>query len=227
MNLLIQHCFTLSQQQKVTKSKYINDAGLAVINQTDANNIINAATTQGTYNLLGPLDKEKWTMVSGWAHEASAITFGETKEGHMEAYNFSSMALVTSTHSQNEKKQEAKTVASVNSLVKLVFSIGTTTLKVTKDDMDKSKEDNSSDGEVEGSKEGGKTIAIKGVGTLTGNDGKPKATKTSMGDENGEIEDAESSNSISKEKELDDQEDDKNMERSGADLAVRMAEASG
>jgi hypothetical protein len=51
MNHLIPHCFTISQQQKVTKSKYIKDAGLTVIDQTDANNIINAATTQGIYGL--------------------------------------------------------------------------------------------------------------------------------------------------------------------------------
>jgi hypothetical protein len=47
LNRLIQHCFTLSQQQKVKKSKYIKDAGLTVIDQMDANNIINVATTQG------------------------------------------------------------------------------------------------------------------------------------------------------------------------------------
>jgi hypothetical protein len=97
---LIRHCFTLSQQQKVTKSKYIKDARLAVTNQMDANNIINAATTQGIYDpTLGLLDKEKWTMVSGQAHKASAITFGEAKEGSMEAHNFPLIASVTSTHS--------------------------------------------------------------------------------------------------------------------------------
>ncbi len=206
VNLLIRHCFTLSQQQKVEKSKYIKDAGLAVINQTDANNIINAATTQGIYDLtLGLLDKEKWMMVSGRAHGASTITFGEAKEGSMEAHNFSYLALVTLAHSQNEKKQQAKTVASVKNLAKLVFSIGTTNSKVTEDDMDKSKEDNSSNGEAEGYKEGGKTIAIKGMGILTGNDIKPKAAKTGTRDVNEEMEDAASSYSTAKEKELDDQ----------------------
>jgi hypothetical protein len=166
-------------------------------------------------------------MVLGQVHKASAITFSEAKEGSMEAHNFSLMTPVMLTHSWNEKNQEAKTVVSVKSLAKLVFSIDTTTLKVTKDDMDESKEDNSSDGEVEGSKEGGKTIAIKGMGILTSNDSKPKATKTGTGGENEEMEDTESRDSISKEKELDDQEDVKDMERAGADLAVRMAEASG
>jgi hypothetical protein len=60
---------------------------------------------------------------------------------------------------------------------------------MTKDDMGESKEDNSSDGDVEGSMEGGKTIAIEGMGILTGNDVKPKATKTGTGDENEEMED--------------------------------------
>jgi hypothetical protein len=227
VNRLIWHCFTLSQQQKVNKSKYIKDAGLAVINQTDANNIINAAMTQGIYDLTLGLSDKKRTMVSGQATKASTITFGEAIEGSMEAHNFSLMALVTLTNSQNEKAQESKTVASVKSLAKLMFSIGTTTLKVTKDDMDKSKEDNSSNGEAEGSKEGGKTTAIKGMGILTGNDKKPKATKTSTGDANEEMEDAAPRDSAAKEKEFDDQEDDKGMKRVGADLAARMAEASG
>jgi hypothetical protein len=39
-----------------------------------------------------------------------------------------------STHSVNEKKRDTKTFASVKSLAKLMFSIGTTTSKVTKED---------------------------------------------------------------------------------------------
>ncbi len=56
------------------------------------------------------------------------------------------------THSVNEKKKDAKTVASVKSLAKLVFSIGTATSKVTKEDnMDDSKVNNSSNSKEEGS----------------------------------------------------------------------------
>jgi hypothetical protein len=81
VNCLIQHCFMLSQQQRVTKSKYLKDLGHAVINQTNANDIINAATTQGIYDLtLGLSDKEKWTMVLGRAHKASAIILWRGKE---------------------------------------------------------------------------------------------------------------------------------------------------
>jgi hypothetical protein len=58
VNCLIRHCFTLSQQQKVTKSKYIKDMGRAMIDQDDADGIIHAATTQGIYDLtLGLSDK--------------------------------------------------------------------------------------------------------------------------------------------------------------------------
>ncbi len=59
VNHLIRHCFTLSQQQRVTKSKYLKDLGHAVIDQLDADNIIRAAATQGIYDLtLGLSDKE-------------------------------------------------------------------------------------------------------------------------------------------------------------------------
>jgi hypothetical protein len=101
INQLIRHCFTLSQQQKVTKSKYVEDVGHAIIDQTDSDDIINAATTQGIYNLtLGLSDKERRTLVTGKEYEASAITFGEAKEGSMEAHNFLSAASITSTHTK-------------------------------------------------------------------------------------------------------------------------------
>ena len=46
INRLICHCFTLSQQQKITKSKYAKDSGHAIIDQTNSDDIINIATTQ-------------------------------------------------------------------------------------------------------------------------------------------------------------------------------------
>ncbi len=99
VNRMIRHCFTLSQQQKVTQSKYVKDLGHAAIDQSDADNIINAATTQGIYDLtLGLSDKERHAMVAGKAHKASAITYGEAKEGVMEAHNFLSTALITTIH---------------------------------------------------------------------------------------------------------------------------------
>jgi hypothetical protein len=44
VNRLIRHCFTISQQQRVTKSKYMKDLSYAVVDDQDADDIINAAT---------------------------------------------------------------------------------------------------------------------------------------------------------------------------------------
>ncbi len=135
VNKMIRHCFTLLQQQKVAQSKYLRDLGCAAIDQSDADNIINAATTQGIYHLtLGLSDKERCAVVAGKAHKASAITYGEAKEGAMEAHNFSTTASITTIHSKNEKKRDAKSVASEKTPAKLVYSIDTS--KVTEDDTD-------------------------------------------------------------------------------------------
>ncbi len=91
----------------MTKSNYIKDEGHAVIDQTNADNIINAATTQGIYDLtLGLSDKKRRVLVTvtGKAHKASAITFREAMEGAMEAHNFSLQASITTIHTQSEKK---------------------------------------------------------------------------------------------------------------------------
>jgi hypothetical protein len=95
-------------------------------------NIINAATTHGIYKLtLGLSDKERRT--------SSAITFGEAKEGSMEAHNFLSTASITSTHTRNKKKRDASSMAMAESLAKSVFSIEISTSKVTENDMGDSK----------------------------------------------------------------------------------------
>jgi hypothetical protein len=74
-------------------------------------------------------------MVAGKAHEASVITYWEAREGAMEAHNFSLSASITTTHSRNEKKRDAKSVASEKTLAKSVYSIDTS--KVTEDNTDK------------------------------------------------------------------------------------------
>jgi hypothetical protein len=138
INRLIRHCFTLSQQQKVTKSKYLKDLGHAAVDQSEADDIINAATTQGIYNLtLGLLDKERQVLVAGKAHEASAIAYGEAKEGAVKDHNFSSKASVTTIHLSNKRKRDAKTVASAKMLAKSVYSINTS--KVTEDGTEDNK----------------------------------------------------------------------------------------
>jgi hypothetical protein len=165
-------------------------------------------------------------MVAGRAHNVSAITFGEAKEGSMEAYNFSLVQSVTSTHSVKEKKKDTKTVASVKSLAKSVFSIGTATSKVTKeDDMDDSEGNNSSNGKEEGSNKDRKTIAIEGIGILTGKGGKLEATKTRT--ENDKAMKGAGSKASKAEDKAGEYQDDKEMAKAGADFTKRMAKASG
>jgi hypothetical protein len=47
INHLIRHCFSLSQQQKVTASKYLKDLGHAVVERLDGDNIIQASSLAG------------------------------------------------------------------------------------------------------------------------------------------------------------------------------------
>ncbi len=59
VNKLIQHCFSLSQQQKVMESKYLKDLGHTVVDRTDGDDIIQATNSEGLYDLtLGLSDKE-------------------------------------------------------------------------------------------------------------------------------------------------------------------------
>ena len=60
INRLIRKCFTVEQQQKVTKSRYIKAKGIAVLNENEENDIINAANKTGLFNMsLGLSDKEQ------------------------------------------------------------------------------------------------------------------------------------------------------------------------
>ena len=96
INRLIRHCFTLSQQQKVTASKYLKDLGHAVVKRGDGDDIIQASSSEGIYDLsLGLSDKECRSLVSR-GHGAAAITFGEAKEGTIKAHNFSAALSITS-----------------------------------------------------------------------------------------------------------------------------------
>ncbi len=44
VNKLVCHCFTLDQQQKITKLKYVSKKGYAVLDEKDSDDIINATT---------------------------------------------------------------------------------------------------------------------------------------------------------------------------------------
>ncbi len=59
VNRLICKCFTVEQQQKVTTSKYIKERGIAVMKDSDEDDIINAANKTGLFDMsLGLSHKE-------------------------------------------------------------------------------------------------------------------------------------------------------------------------
>ncbi len=86
------------------------------------------------------MEKERRESVANRAYNANAIIFGEVKEGALEAYNFSSSASITTTHSKN--KSDGKSVANNKTLMQSTFSIGTGTSKVTDGNNEEDNTDN-------------------------------------------------------------------------------------
>jgi hypothetical protein len=209
----------------VRKSKYVKDAGRTIIDQTDADNIINAAKNQGICDLTpGLLDKERRTMVAGKAHKASSITYRVAKEGSMEAHNFLSATLIMSIHMRNKKKRDASLVATAKSLAKSVFSIRTTTSKVTEDEMEESKEgEYSKSKQIESNQE---WVIINGIRMLNSNNNKAMLLlKTGeMNEGMAGTEPNKKESSKSKENKFKESED--KMRRLGTALIARMEEAS-
>ncbi len=67
--------------------------------RTDGDDIIQATTSEGLHDLTLCLsDKERRSLVALWGYNAAAITYGDTKEGSVEAHNFSADLSVTSLH---------------------------------------------------------------------------------------------------------------------------------
>ncbi len=130
VNRMIRHCFTLDQQQKITKSKYMPNKGYAVLHESNSDDIINAVEEEGIYDTtLGLSERERRSAIAGRGYDASEIMFGEAKEGAMEAHNFSSSMSVTTIHSKNVN--DTPSVASQKTLAKSVYSLDTS--KVTSD----------------------------------------------------------------------------------------------
>ncbi len=99
-------------------------------------------------------------------YNAAAITYGDAKEGLIEAHNFSAALSVTSLRSTKGKAAEERP-GPTPTLAQSVYSIGTS--KVTKDLDDESGEEEE-DNEGEGNS-GHKKIAIDGMDMLS-RDGK-------------------------------------------------------
>jgi hypothetical protein len=110
VNRMIRYCFTLEQQKQVTRSKFLSTKGYTVLTEEDLDDIINDVSRDGIYDMtLGLLDKERRELVANNAYNASAISFGEAKEGVMEAYNFSSSVSITRIHSKNRTDKSVAT----------------------------------------------------------------------------------------------------------------------
>ncbi len=205
VNQLIRHCFTLSQQQKVTKSKYLKDLGHAAVDQSYADDIINAAMTQGICDLtLGLSDKGRQVLVAGKAQEASAIIYGEAKEGAVEAHNFSSKASVTTIHSSNKRMRDAKTVASAKMLAKLMYSINTS--KVTEDGTEDEKIGKEEESGNDGNPSTNKRVAIEGMRIVVGNQKKAMQTKMESMEEEEDNNEEDGEDDQGKGKEVEEQE---------------------
>ena len=108
-----------------TKFKYIKEKGVAVAKYSDEDDIINAATKTGQFDMslgLSP-DKEQHKRMAKTGYNKSAISFGEAKVGSMEVYNFSVGASITTVHA--EREGNGTSVASAKTMAKSVFSIAT------------------------------------------------------------------------------------------------------
>ncbi len=149
--------------------------GVCCLGKKDSDDIINAVAGKGIHDTsLGLSDKERRSAAVSRGYKASAIMFGEAKEGAVEAHNFSSSASITTIHSKNTGNRGS--VAMEKTLAKSVFSKGTS--KVTSDGSEEEmEEDNESDSEAGSEKLG---VAIKGMQMLTGHS--TKSNKESMQD---------------------------------------------
>ncbi len=123
-------------------------------------------------------------MVVGKAHKASAITYRESKEGAVEAHNFSSKASVTTIHLSNERKIDAKSVMTAKTLAKSVYSIDTS--KVTEDGTEDENTGKEEESEDNGNPGVSKKIAIEDMQVLVGTKKAAMLFETASTNEEGE-----------------------------------------
>ena len=143
-------------------SKYLKDLGHAVVDTTDGNNIIQALSLEGIFDLsLSLLERERRSLVTMRGYDAAAITYGEAKEGSIEAHNFSEALPVTSLRSTKGKGTEEGPVPTP-SLAQSVYSIGTSQSQSTRSTNQRRRRK---------TKSGHKKVAIDGMDMLSG-DGK-------------------------------------------------------
>ncbi len=179
---MVRHCFTLDQQQKITKLKYITSKGCAVLDKSNSDDIINAAAEEGIFDTtLGLSERECRSAIDGKGHDASEIMFGEAKEGAVEVPNFSSSMSITTIHSKNVN--DSKSIASQKMLAKSVFSVGTS--KVTSDGSDEEETDEDEGSDYEGSATKTPAVEIEGMQMLTREQSKNKSRVSGLKEKSG------------------------------------------
>ena len=102
---------------------------------SDGDDIIQVTNLEGIFDLsLGVSDRERRSLMTIRGYGAAAITYGDAKEGSIEAHNFSAALSVTSLHLTKGKAAE-EGLCPTPVLAQSVYSIGTS--KVTKDSDNK------------------------------------------------------------------------------------------
>jgi len=174
---MVRHCFTLDQQQNIT------DKGYAVLDESNSDDIINAAAEEGIFDTtLGLPEKERRSVIAGKGHNASKIMFGEAKEGAVEVHNFSSSMSITTIHSKN--KNDSKSVVSQKTLTKSVFSVGTSKIASDGSDEEETDEDDGSDYKEE-STAMSLAVEIEGMQMLTREQSINKSSASELKDKSG------------------------------------------
>jgi hypothetical protein len=91
--------------------------------------------------MLGLSDNERRMAIASKAYVASAIMFGEAKEGAVEVHNFSSSVSIITIHSKNVGN--SRSAATEKTLAKLVFSMATSKVISDRLEEEMGKEDDS------------------------------------------------------------------------------------
>jgi len=225
INRLIRHCFTLSQQQKVTASKYLKDLGHAVVDRKDGDDIIQASSSIGIFDLtLGLSDKERRSLAS-CGHDAAAITFGEAKEGAIEAHNFSAALSLTSLRSAKKGgKGVRKPPTQDTTLAQSVYSIGTSKVTNESDEKLDGEEDS-----TDHSSEDGFEVTFDGMDIVTGGDTQKAmllATASMEEDSNGDNKDDSTSERDPNEDSPSERSDSTGQEKEVLRLTTKMKTAT-
>ena len=116
-------CFLTDQLKKITRSKYNKLARYAVVEEEQCDNIIRAAEEAGVNTTLGLSQQAIQERHQNREYNASAITYGEVREGAMDAHNFTDELSLTTT--KTNKNTGAQLADGKHTLAQSVYSVET------------------------------------------------------------------------------------------------------